>query len=221
MASACGAPVYVTSEPRAAEIWVDGKFVGVGSATFPTNGIVFNSYRVEARDKQGNVIDAQEVDVEFGARSAVFAGVGLLGILVWPLLPLIPAAFFVGEPDPERVHLRVPLDEPAPTPRPDELDRPVIEFTEPTQGEQISEGSSVAVRGRARHWSGVDRIEVALDGRVVESIKPPRIDIERSFEAQLTVEKAGPHVIAVRVKGVRGADAVEEIRITRIVAAKK
>ena len=219
MAAGCGTPFYVTTEPRQAELWVDGRFVGVGAATVPTNGIVFNSYHVEARDKQGNVLGAADVDIEFGARSAVCAGVGLIGILLWPLLPLIPAAFFVGEPDPERLHIRVPLEEQPSAPlqgQPDEIDRPVIDFAEPTQGQQISASSAVIVRGRARHWSGIDTIEVELDGKRVPGAEQRRGDIEREVAVPLTIDEAGSHVIKVTVKGIRGAPAVEEVRVTRI-----
>jgi hypothetical protein len=220
--SGCGTSFYVTTEPRQAELWVDGRFVGIGSATVPTNGIVFNSYLVEARDKQGNVLNSAEVDIEFGPRSAVCAGVGLVGIIIWPLLPLIPAAFFVGEPDPERLHLRVPLEEQPPPPPVvgDEIDRPVIEFVEPAQGQQIATSSEVTVSGRVRHWSGVDTIEVALDGKIAQRFQAAKIDVERTFDTHLTIEAAGSHVIKVTAKGIRGAPAVEEVRITRILDKK-
>ncbi len=212
----CGTPFYVTTEPRQAELYVDGRFVGIGAATVPTNGIVFNSYHVEARDKQGKVLGATDVDVEFGARSAVLAGVGLIGILLWPLLPLIPAAFFVGEPDPERVHIRVPLEEKPAPPPPDEMDRPVIDFAEPGQGEQISASSDVTVRGVARHWSGIETVEIELDGKRVHFSESSHVGQERAFTVPIKIEDAGSHVIRVTVKPVRGAPGVEEVRVTRI-----
>ena len=167
----CGTPCYVTTEPRAAEVFVDGKFAGIGGATFETNGVVFNTYKVEARDRQGRVLDSRDVDVHFGPRSAVFAGVGLVGIIFWPLLPLLPAAFFVGEPSPEHVHLHVPNVEPEPTPEPERIDRPVLEIAAPANGD-----------------------EVPVD-----------------------VDATGRHVISVVAKSLRGADASEELRVTRIV----
>src|SRR5271155_1180804 len=78
----CGTPFYVTTEPGRADIYVDGKFAGSGSARVDTNGVVFNSYKVEARDKQGNVLNSSEVGVSFGPRSAICAGLSLIGILV-------------------------------------------------------------------------------------------------------------------------------------------
>src|SRR5436853_19933 len=86
-AAGCGQPFHVLTEPGQADIWVDGKFVGRAGAVVSTNGIVFNSYRVEARDPKGNVLDGRDVDVRFGSRSAIFAVLGLFGVLVWPLLP--------------------------------------------------------------------------------------------------------------------------------------
>jgi hypothetical protein len=211
----CGTPCYVTTEPRSAEVYVDGKFTGVGMATFDTNGVVFNTYKVEARDKEGRVLDSREVDVRFGARSAVFAGVGLVGILFWPLLPLLPAAFFVGEPNPEHVHLHVPNNEPTPAPEPERIDRPVLEIGAPANGDEVA--AHLALKGRARHWSGIKTVRVELDGKLVREVKPAEAPSELAFEVPLDVEATGHHVISVVAQGSRGADASEELRVTRLV----
>lgn len=211
----CGTPCYVTTEPRAAEVFVDGKFAGIGGATFETNGVVFNTYKVEARDKQGRVLDSREVDVRFGPRSAVFAGVGLVGIIFWPLLPLLPAALFVGEPSPEHVHLHVPNIEPEPAPEPERIDRPVLEISAPANGDEVP--GRVTLKGRVRHWSGIQSVRVELDGKLVREVKPADAPSELAFEVALGVDATGRHVISVVAKGLRGADASEELRVTRIV----
>jgi hypothetical protein len=187
----CGMPFYVATEPGHADLYVDGKYVGTGAARVPTNGIVFNSYHVEARDQAGNVLNAGEVDVSFGARSAICAGIGLVGIVVWPLLAFLPASFFVGDPSPEHLYLRVPSPQPPPVER-ETIDRPVLEITAPTQGDQ-------------------------LDGRAVRQLAPSPSEAELRFDEPLTVDASGNHTLTVVVKGVRGAEAREEVRLTRVV----
>src|SRR5947209_4786893 len=107
LAAGCGQPFHVLTEPNRAEIWVDGKYRGTGGATVPTNGIVFNSYHVEARDPSGKILKTVDVDLTFGPRSAIFTVIGLAGIIVWPLLPFLGLAFFTGDPSPEHLYLHV------------------------------------------------------------------------------------------------------------------
>jgi hypothetical protein len=210
----CGQPFHVLTEPGQAEIWVDGKFRGVGGATIPTNGIVFNSYHVEARGDEGKVLAAEDVDLTFGPRSAVFTILGLAGILIWPLLPFLPLAFFVGEPSPEHLYLRVEAPPPPPLPQLDQIDRPVLELTSPTPGARIEGGSTLLVRGRARHWSGVASVRVLVDG-VEAAAAPPRPDsqVEVSFALNVTLNGHGEHMIRVVARGARGSEAAEEVRV--------
>jgi len=211
----CGMPFYVATEPGHADLYVDGKYVGTGAARVSTNGIVFNSYHIEARDQAGNVLNTAEVDVSFGARSAICAGIGLVGIVVWPLLAFIPASFFVGDPSPEHIYLHVPSPQPPPVER-ETIDRPVLEITAPVQGDQLT-APEVRVKGRARHWSGIASLSFELDGRAIRQLAPPQSEAELRFDEPLTVDASGNHTLTVIAKGVRGAEAREEVRLTRVV----
>lgn len=217
LVSGCGQPFHVLTEPGHAEIWVDGKFRGVGGATVPTNGIVFNSYRVEARDPSGKVLATEDVDVTFGPRSAVFTLLGLAGILVWPLLPFLPLAFFVGEPSPEHVFLRVDSP-PPPPPVTDQIDRPVLELTSPAPGAKVEGAASVVVRGRARHWSGISTVRVLVDGtEVARTPSRPDSQVELGFSLEAPLRGHGEHMIRVLARGARGSEAAEEVRVDYLV----
>ncbi len=225
----CGQPFHVVSEPHRAEIWVDGKYVGRGAAYVPTNGVVFNSYTVEAKNAEGKVLAKDEVNTHFGARSAVFFIIGLCGIVFWPLLPFIPLAFFVGDPSPEHLHLRVPDEEqPKAPPRSDAdlpepdlrgIDRPILQVSKP-QLPIMGVVNELTINGRARHWSGVQQVTVQYDGRVIATVKAgPDAEVELPFEVKVPfpMDRAH-HVVKVTARGLRGSEAAEELTISGLSA---
>src|SRR5262249_42602243 len=112
-AAGCGAPFRVVSGPGKAEIFVDGRYVGSGGRLVEPNGIVFNPYHVVARCATGTLL-YKDVDIRFSERSVFYVAMGLLGFFFLPLALFIPSAFFVGEPNPDKVEFYIaegPLNE--------------------------------------------------------------------------------------------------------------
>jgi hypothetical protein len=91
----------------------------------------------------------------------------------------------------------------------------VLDVQAPRQGEEVAATFSVKVR--ARHWSGVAVARIELDGALVREVRPADAEVELKLETPVSVASSGHHVLSVIVKPVRGAEAREDVRITRVV----
>ncbi len=83
--------------------------------------------------------------------------------------------------------------------------RPTIAITSPPHGSQYQEGEAVAVQSTATDPDGVVRVELLVDGVIVQTDSPPNAQGQASFTLlQRWTATAGSHTISVRAFDTKG-----------------
>jgi hypothetical protein len=95
---------------------------------------------------------------------------------------------------------------------------PTIQITSPASGEQISEGREIAIQFSASDAQGVARVEVGVDGVLLQTVLNPSPAADTPFSGQQTWTGSGPGshsvlAVAYNTAGMASAPAVVSVTV--------